>query len=119
MAKPTGSVGEHQGDPRGKLVELFSQMLSEVRAYGQGILIADQVPVRLAPDVIKNTNLKIAHRLVADDDRKTMAGAMAMDDNQAMALATLSPGQAAVFSEGDETPAIAKEQSAAAGPQIG
>lgn len=106
VANTGGPGGEHQGDPRGKLVELFSQMLSEVRAYGQGFLIADQVPVRLAPDVIKNTNLKIAHRLVANDDREAMSGAMAMDDVQSTALAALPPGQAAVFSEGDDMPVI-------------
>jgi DNA helicase HerA-like ATPase len=94
---------EREGDPKGKLVEAFSQMLSEIRSYGQGIVIADQVPVRLAPDVIKNTNLKIAHRLVSDDDRKAMAGAMAMDEHQSQALVTLVPGEAAVFSQGDDT----------------
>jgi len=93
-------------DPGGAFADAFAQMLSEVRAYGQGMVIADQVPVRLAPDVVKNTNLKIAHRLVAGDDRAAMAAAMAMDPTQSTALATLAPGRAAVFSEGDHTPVI-------------
>jgi len=93
-------------DPKGAFVDAFSQMLSEVRAYGQGIIIADQVPVRLAPDVIKNTNLKIAHRLVAGDDRETMAKAMSMKEEQAAQLAVLPTGRVAVFSEGDQTPVI-------------
>jgi hypothetical protein len=29
---------------------MFSEMLCEVRAYGQGIMIVDQVPARLIPD---------------------------------------------------------------------
>lgn len=33
----------------------------------------------LAPDAIKNTNLKIAHRIVATDDRTALGEAMAMD----------------------------------------
>lgn len=93
-------------DPKGAFSEAFSQMLSEVRAYGQGIVISDQVPVRLSPDVIKNTNLKIAHRLVAGDDREAMAAAMSMNPEQSMVLATLPRGRAAVFSEGDHTPVI-------------
>jgi len=97
---------EEQGDPRGKAVESFAQLLAEIRAYGQGVVVADQVPVRLAPDVIKNTGLKIAHRTVAADDRQTLAGAMAMNARQAVALTTLGPGQAAVFGDGDDVPIL-------------
>ena len=49
-------------------------------------MIADQIPSRLAPDVVKNTTLKIAHRTVSLDDRTALGGAMAMDDEQARAL---------------------------------
>ena len=31
-----------------------------------GIFIADQIPTKLAPDTIKNTNLKVVHRTVAE-----------------------------------------------------
>ena len=93
-------------DPKGAFVDTFSQMLSEVRAYGQAIVVADQVPVRLAPDVLKNTNLKIGHRLVAGDDREAMAAAMSMSEEQSAQLAVLPPGRAAVFSEGDYTPVM-------------
>jgi Helicase HerA, central domain len=93
-------------DPQGAFTDTFSQMLAEVRAYGQGIVVADQVPVRLAPDVIKNTNLKVVHRLVAGDDRAVVAAAMSMSAEQSKQLAMLAPGRAAVFSEGDHTPVI-------------
>lgn len=93
-------------DPQGAFVDTFSQMLAEVRAYGQAIVVADQVPVRLAPDVLKNTNLKVVHRTVAGDDRDAMAAAMSMTSDQSRELAMLTPGQAAVFSEGDHMPAI-------------
>jgi hypothetical protein len=98
--------GEEDADPRGQAVETFANLLSEVRAYGQGILIADQVPVRLAPDVVKNTGLKVAHRIVAGDDRSALAAAMAMDEVQSRAFTTLKVGQAAVFREGDDLPIL-------------
>jgi hypothetical protein len=101
-----GERREEEGNARGKAVETFANLLSEIRAYGQGILIADQVPVKLAPEVIKNTNLKIVHRVVAADDRAVLAGAMAMNERQAHALATLERGQAAIFSEGDDAPVV-------------
>lgn len=98
--------GPENADPKAKVVEMFSHLLSEVRAYGQGIIIADQVPVRLAPDVLKNTGLKIAHRIVANDDRTALAGAMSMSKDQDRALTTLPPGRAAVFGDGDDSPLL-------------
>jgi hypothetical protein len=106
LAQSKGPADSWHADPQGAFADTFSQMLSEIRAYGQSMVIADQVPVRLAPDVIKNTNLKIVHRLVAGDDRKAMAEAMSMDAEQANVLAVLPRGRAAVFSEGDHTPVI-------------
>lgn len=103
--EPAGDASFH-ANPKGAFVDTFGQMLSEVRAYGQGIVVADQVPVRLAPDVLKNTNLKVAHRLVAGDDREAMANAMSMSPDQAAQLSVLPPGRAAVFSEGDHAPVI-------------
>ncbi len=99
-----------EGNPRAKAVESFTNLLSEIRAYGQGIIVADQVPVKLAPEVMKNTNLKIAHRVVSTDDRSALAGAMAMNERQARSLATLTLGQAAVFSSGDDAPVLVEVQ---------
>ncbi|NPT62564.1 ATP-binding protein [Paraburkholderia elongata] len=97
-----------EADPRGKAVETFANLISEIRAYGQGVIVADQIPMKLAPEVIKNTNLKIIHRVVAADDREVLAGATAMDERQTRALATLTLGQAVVFSEGDDTPIMVR-----------
>ena len=101
-------ASEESANPRGQAVETFSNLLSEIRAYGQGVVIADQVPVRLAPDVMKNTNLKIAHRIVSEDDRDALAGAMAMDARQSRALTALEVGEAAVFSGGDDAPLLVR-----------
>ncbi|EKC62797.1 hypothetical protein LEA_11657, partial [human gut metagenome] len=43
-------------------------MLAEVRALGEGIVIADQLPTAMAPEVLKNTGLKLGHRITAQDD---------------------------------------------------
>ena len=37
-------------------------------AYGEGLVIAEQIPAKLIPDAIKNTAVKITHRLPAADD---------------------------------------------------
>ena len=108
---------QEQSDPKGKAVESFSNLLSEIRAYGQGILIADQVPTRLAPDVIKNTNLKIVHRIVSGDDREVLGRAMAMSDRQVAALSSFQRGQAAVFSgASDDAPILVQIKPAKIDP---
>ncbi len=93
---------------RGKAVETFSQMLSEIRAYGEGILITDQIPTRLVPDAIKNTSLKIVHRIIAEEDRLAMRGAMNLDDMQARHLSNLGKGEVVVYTEGDDNAFLVK-----------
>lgn len=39
-------------------------------------MIAEQIPTKLAPDTLKNTNLKIVHRTVAREDREAVGKAM-------------------------------------------
>lgn len=90
------------GNTRGKAVETFTNILSEIRAYGEGLLVAEQIPTKLALDVIKNTNLKVMHRIVAEDDRKVMAATMNIEDRETKKITALSVGEAAVYSEGDE-----------------
>ncbi len=85
---------------RAQAIEVFTNMLSEVRAYGQGVLVAEQIPAKLAPDVLKNTNLKIAHRLVAQDDRQSVGYRMNLNTEQMNHLGILSPGMAVVYAEG-------------------
>ena len=84
------------GNPQAKMGEMFADILAEIRAYGQGMAIIDQVPSKLVPDALKNTNLKIVHRLVAADDREAMAGALALTEDQAKVIARLKVGQAIV-----------------------
>jgi DNA helicase HerA-like ATPase len=90
------------GNPQAIVSAMFSEMLCEVRAYGQGIMIVDQVPARLIPDAIKNTNFKIVHRLVASDDRLAMASCMALRPDQQDILAVLPVGSAIVCGDLDD-----------------
>ncbi|NNC75951.1 MAG: ATP-binding protein, partial [Acidimicrobiia bacterium] len=106
LANTQGRAAAETADPRGKAVETFANLLSEVRAYGQGLVIVDQVPTKLAPDVIKNTGLKIVHRIVSLEDRAVLAGSMAMNPAQAESLVTLPIGRAAVLSGYDDTPIL-------------
>lgn len=89
---------ENQELPQYKTAMMFSNMLSEIRAYGEGFFLVDQVPTRLIPDAIKNTNLKITHRLVAEDDCKAIGESMGLNNEQRMVIPKLLTGQCIVSS---------------------
>lgn len=89
---------------RGKAVETFTNIISEIREYGEGILIADQIPTKMAPDVIKNTSLKIVHRTLSQDDRDLIGATMTLNDAQNRELPLLRTGQAVVHREGLDKP---------------
>ncbi len=98
------SVGSSEvaADTRAKAVKMITDFLVEMRAYGQGMLIAEQSPEKLAPDAVRNTNLKIAHMLPGRQDREALASAMIMDEQQELFMGKLRVGQAAVFMTGFE-----------------
>ena len=89
-------------------VEMFAGLLAEIRAYGEGLVIAEQIPDRLIQDVIKNTAVKITHRLPAADDREAVGATMNMTPAQNRFLVTLKPGEAAVFADGMDFPLLAQ-----------
>ncbi len=89
-------------------VEMFAGLLAEIRAYGEGLIIAEQIPDRLIADVIKNTAVKITHRLPAADDRDAVGATMNMTQAQNRFLVTLKPGEAAVFADGMDFPLLAQ-----------
>jgi DNA helicase HerA-like ATPase len=86
-------------DPRKRMVEQFANMLAEVRAYGEGLAIVEQIPTKIIPDAIKNTATKVAHRVPAADDREVLAGAMNLTKRQEGVFTALKPGEAIVSLE--------------------
>lgn len=94
------------GSPAAHAVDLFAGLLAEIRAYGEGIIVAEQIPSKILPDVIKNTALKIVHRLPALDDRVSVGATMNLDNKQSEYVVTLKPGIAAVFADGMDRPLL-------------
>ncbi|MFI6506442.1 ATP-binding protein [Streptosporangium sp. NPDC050855] len=85
-------------------VELLAGMLAEIRAYGEGIVVAEQIPTKLVSDVVKNTALKVIHRLPAEDDRHLVGAATNLSEEQSRQVVSLPPGVAAVFADGMDRP---------------
>nr|RNJ70293.1 MAG: ATP-binding protein [Leptolyngbya sp. IPPAS B-1204] len=99
LAARGGALSPDHGDPRSKAVEMFTDLLAEMRAYGEGFIVADQIPTKLAPEILKITNLKIVHRLVAGDDRMAVGAALNLNDDQQRYLNLLTPGLSVVHND--------------------
>lgn len=93
---PGDSPNKKQG------IETFTDMLAEVRKYGECLVIADQIPNKLTPEILKNTNTKIVHKIFAEDDKEAIGNTMSLSNEQKKFLSSLSVGRAVVFSQGWE-----------------
>lgn len=85
---------EMDSNPKVAATAFIVKMLAEVRALREGIIIADQLPTAMAPEVIKNTNIKLVHRLTSGDDRELVGSTMSASDFQIENMATYTSGQA-------------------------
>ena len=101
LSAPRMTAGQEQAQPQAKAVEEFCQLLAEIRAYGQGLVVVEQMPTMLASDMIANTALKICHQLVSAEERKTVGDSMNLRSDQREFLATLPTGDAVVFRSGN------------------
>ncbi|MCH5249596.1 MAG: ATP-binding protein [Lachnospiraceae bacterium] len=99
------------GNPKGKAVEHFTNMLAEMRSYGQGVIVAEQIPSKLAPDVIKNSSNKIIHRIIAKDDQEIIANTIGVYPEDAIYLGNSKAGYALCHKEGMVQPVIVKVDS--------
>ena len=100
----TERTNEMLGNPRGKAVESFCNLIAEMRSYGQGVIVAEQIPTKIAPDVIKNTNTKIIHRLVSLDDQIAVGTGLGLEEHECRYLNQLSAGTALAHKEGMSKP---------------
>lgn len=83
-------------------VEMFSDMLAEIRKYGESLIIADQIPNKMTPDILKNTNTKIIHRIFAADDKEAIGNTVMLKDEQKDFLSNLPTGRAIYFTTGTD-----------------
>lgn len=100
---PSDAAGEG-GTAQRVSSELLAAMLAEVRSYGQQVVVVDQSPAKVSSEVIRNTNLKICHRITHPDDQKLMAGALGMEEIELQSLGSLARGEAVISTRTQPTP---------------
>lgn len=97
--KAEKEAGEN-ANPKIAATAFVVKMLAEVRALNEAIIIADQLPTAMAPEVIKNTSLKLGHRMTSQDDRQLLGSTMSADDVQLERMATFTTGRTLCIYEG-------------------
>jgi hypothetical protein len=97
-------VNPDVGDPRGHTTRLVVRLLAEARAYGVGPVIIDQTLAAVAPEVLKNTTVKIVHRTTDGEDRERIAGGIVLDAAGELELARLLAGEAFLYHDGLRRP---------------
>jgi hypothetical protein len=116
LLKRGGQRSSEEGNMAFQAVQMFSAMIAEIRAYGQGFVVAEQLPSLLAEEVVKQTGLKVIHRLTPREDRDVVGDAMALSEEQKLALCVLSTGEAVAFMEGMDGAVRVRVDRAAATP---
>lgn len=99
IAPTSQQVGSETVNPKISATAYIVKMLAEVRALREAIVIADQLPTALASEVIKNTNLKIVHRLTAQDEREQIGTSISASSLQLERMASFSSGMAYIYHE--------------------
>jgi hypothetical protein len=96
---PTGSRAAQS-------VTLFADLLAEIRAYGEGVAVVEQIPSKILPDVVKNSAVKIMHRLPSADDREFVGATMNLDEDGSNYVVSLIRGDAVVHTDGMDRPCL-------------
>lgn len=99
IASKSQSDSPEDSNPKIAATTNIVKMLAEVRALKEGIIIADQLPTALAPEIIKNTNIKLVHRLTSADDRGLVGSTMSASEMQMENIATYTPGKGLIAFE--------------------
>lgn len=93
----TNGLNDGSANPGAIAQGLLKRMLAEIRSYGVGIAVADQSPRKVGIDIVALTDIKVAFRLVENQDKQIIADSIGMTDVQTARLSKLKPGEAFLF----------------------
>jgi hypothetical protein len=89
-----------EANSKSQVVDKFAQIMREMRAAGEGVIVVDQSPAALAQSIVDATNLKLMHRLPSPDDREYLGRAMCLTEGEAQLSGIFSPGEAFYYVPG-------------------
>ncbi len=96
IPEPSESGAGEDANASSSSAALLTQILAEMRAFGEAVIVVDQSPAAVAREVLRNTNLKIVHRIVDPVDRATIGGTLGLTESEAAVIAHLDVGEALI-----------------------
>ena len=98
LLRRTSAVQTDEGtNMLGKSVEMISNMIAEMRSFGEGFMIVDQSPGLLDMSVMRNTNTKIIMRLLENSDRELVGNTIGLSVEQKAELSRLKTGVCVIY----------------------
>ncbi len=103
-----GQAAKHleanEADPTGKTVAFLQDMVLVNRAYGTGMIFADQSPHKLTKEIVANADIQLIFRLNSADDRRMLADNMNMPPALVQMIEALPTGQCCLHCGDLESP---------------
>jgi len=89
---------------RRQVIDQLVNLIAEARSLGLGVILADQIPTRLARDALKNCHTKIVHRLTSAEDRQLMALETGCNEEQSRHIPELEVGEVVISDPSNPAP---------------
>jgi hypothetical protein len=96
--------GEAYSGAQLQAISAFTEMLRVVGGTGLGVIIADQSPTSLVPEVMKIVVNMIIHALSGKEDRELVGNYTRCTEAQIDHIAGMPPGEAVVYLQHEGTP---------------
>ena len=93
LAPEKKALLEGAADPSGKAVNLLTNMVREVRAYGVGMLFGDQHASSLTKEISGDVNVKMMFLTDDREDLTLLEEVGHLDKNMCSRISTFSPGE--------------------------
>lgn len=97
LRKTSDVFSAESSNIQGKAVEMITNAIAEMRAFGEGFIISDQSPDLLDKAVIRNTNTKIILRLPEEMDKQLVGRSASLNEEQIHYLSKLDTGVACIY----------------------
>ena len=98
--------GIEQGNSKGTTIDSLKNMIAEIRSYGTGIIIADQSAKMVSREIVANTDIKIAFRLVEKEEKEILGNSINADEKIKNKMSKLKTGEAFVYLSRLECPQL-------------
>ena len=98
--------GSDTEGPRSLAIEMLTSSIAELRSVGEGFIISDQQPSRLARSAVANCGTRVMHRLISNVDRSMLLDDIDADELQREVAARLRTGEVLVTYPDNDDPVL-------------